>query len=124
MCQIRNSCHKLKHEENGAKELLSEFIGYRTKRLNQQKKEKLETSITYFTNQLSKMNYSEYSRKNYPIGSGVTESACKVIVKQRLCNSGMKWKQRGAEAVLCLRSLNHSSDRWGQIWGKISRYGI
>ena len=57
---------------------------------------------------MSKMEYSKYLDKNFPIGSGVTEAACKVIVKQRLCSSGMKWKHRGAEAVLCLRALN-----WG-----------
>jgi len=47
-------------------------------------------------------------KKKYPIGSGVTEAACKVIVKQRLFNSGMKWKGQGAKAVLCLRSLNYT----------------
>jgi len=30
------------------------------------------------------------------IGSGVTEAACKTIVKQRLCQSGMKWLELGA----------------------------
>jgi len=121
---LSDSCHKLKHEKNGAKILLNEFIKYRSKRINSIKREKLESSITYFTNQISKMKYSEYVEKKYPIGSGVTEAACKVIVKQRLCNSGMKWKPQGAESVLCLRALNYSSDRWGQMWGKISRYGI
>ena len=103
---LTDSCHKLKHEDDGATKLLDEFISYRNKKLNVQKREKLESSITYFTNHSAKMQYSKYINKNYPIGSGVTESACKVIVKQRLCNSGMKWKQQGAEAVLCLRSLN------------------
>ena len=28
-----------------------------------------------------------------PIGSSVTETACKTIVKQRLCQSGMKWNE-------------------------------
>jgi len=121
---LTNSCHKLKHEENGAQELLNEFIGYRQKRINAQKREKLENAITYFKNQMPRMNYSEHIKNDYPIGSGVTEAACKVIVKQRLCNSGMKWKEDGAKAVLCLRSLNYSSDRWEQMWNKISRYGI
>ncbi len=121
---LKNSCHKLKHEEKGAQELLEEFIGYRKKRINEKKKEKLENSITYFTNHCHKMNYVEYLNKDYPIGSGVTEAACKVIVKQRMCNSGMKWKQMGAEAVLCLRALNYSSKRWGQLWDKINKYGI
>jgi hypothetical protein len=116
--------HKLKHEANGARELLDEFSGYRNKKLNKQKKEKLESSITYFTNNHCRMNYSEYVKMKYPIGSGITEAACKVIVKQRLCNSGVKWKQPGAAAVLCLRALNYSSGRWGQLWNKIDRYGV
>ena len=36
-----------------------------------------------------------WSAQHIPIGSGVTEAACKVLVKQRLCGSGMKWKERG-----------------------------
>ena len=119
---MTKSCHKLKYEENGAKELLSEFTEYRKKKINTQKKEKLESAITYFKNQIAKMNYSMYLEKNIPIGSGVTEAACKVIVKQRLCNSGMKWKKQGAETVLCLRALNYSSSRWIQSWNKICKY--
>ncbi len=108
---LTDSCHKLKHEEDGARDLLNEFIGYRSKKMSTQKKGKLESSITYFNNHHLMMNYGEYLKKKYPIGSGITESACKVIVKQRLCNSGMKWKQQGAEAVLCLRALSYSSKR-------------
>jgi len=121
---LTDSCHKLKHEENGARGLLAEFIVYRKKRMSKQKKAKLESSITYFTNHHQKMNYHEYIKNKYPIGSGVTEAACKVIIKQRLCNSGMKWKLKGAGAILCLRALNYSSDRWGQMWDKINRYGV
>jgi len=121
---LTDRCHQLKHEANGARELLDEFIGYRTKKLNKQKRDKLESAITYFTNNQCRMNYSEYVNLKYPIGSGITEAACKVIVKQRLCNSGMKWKQPGAAAVLCLRALNYSSGRWEQLWNKIDRYGV
>jgi hypothetical protein len=103
--------------------LLNEFKGYKKKKMNSRKQEKLEATITYFSNHHHKMNYSEYMAKKYPIGSGVTEAACKVIIKQRLCNSGMKWKQAGAEAILCLRTLNYSSNRWRQAWEKINRYG-
>jgi len=28
--------------------------------------------------------------------SGVTEAACKTVIKQRLCCSGMRWKEAGA----------------------------
>jgi hypothetical protein len=41
------------------------------------------------------MDYAEHVAANHPIGSGVTEAACKTIVKQRLGQSGMRWKDKG-----------------------------
>ena len=70
------------------------------------------------------MKYAVNTIKNYPIGSGITEAACKVIVKQRLCCSGMKWKEPGAAAVLRLRTLNRSTGRWSQFWSKVGQYGL
>jgi hypothetical protein len=93
------------------------------------KKEKLDTlsvSITYFTNNIgkSRMNYAEHVALNHVIGSGVTEAACKTIVKQRLCQSGMRWKDKGAKGILSLRALVKSSGRWGQFWNKINQWGF
>ena len=65
-----------------------------------------------------------YQRQALPIGSGVTEAACKTLVKQRLCSSGMKWKDRGARVVLSLRSLVLTEGRWEQFWNKVGHYGI
>jgi hypothetical protein len=70
------------------------------------------------------MDYADAVATQLPIGSGVTEAACKVIVKQRLCGSGMQWKEEGASVVLALRCLNYSEGRWEQFWQKISRYGF
>ena len=41
-------------------------------------------------------NYAFYGEKHYPIGSGGTVAACITIIKQRLCCSGMRWKETGA----------------------------
>ena len=49
-----------------------------------------------------------------PIGSGVIEAACKVIIKQRMCNSGMKWTDAGAKTVLLLRCFNETDGKWQQ----------
>ncbi len=70
------------------------------------------------------MNYWEHIENNLPIGSGVTEAACKTLVKQRLCCSGMRWKNKGAKIVLSLRALIQTSGRWQQFWNKIDQYGI
>ena len=70
------------------------------------------------------MDYAESVVLNHPIGSGVTEAACKTIVKQRLCQSGMQWKDKGAGVILSLRALVHSTGRWEQFWQKINQFGL
>jgi hypothetical protein len=92
----------------------------------EQKKKSLEAAITYFTNNNSKsrMDYWESVAANHVIGSGVTEAACKTIVKQRLCKSGMRWKDKGAAVILSLRTLAHSTGRWEQFWKKVNQYGF
>jgi len=94
---------------------------------NQEKTQKsLGSAITYFTNNIekSRMDYAESVTLNYPIGSGVTEAACKTIVKQRLGQSGMQWKDKGAGIILSLRALAHSTGRWEQFWSKVNQYGL
>jgi hypothetical protein len=70
------------------------------------------------------MDYAESVAINHPIGSGVTEAACKTIVKQRLGQSGMQWKDKGAGIILSLRALVHSTGRWEQFWQKINQFGL
>ena len=70
------------------------------------------------------MNYNEYTSSNFPIGSGVTEAACKTLIKQRLCKSGMKWKTQGAKIVISLRALIQTTNRWSQFWEKIDQCGL
>lgn len=121
---LGEACHTLKHEEKGAILILEELKKFRKKKIAPAKMEKIEKSITYFQNHIHQMDYYTYQKKNFPIGSGVVEAACKVIIKQRLGNSGMKWKNKGAETVLCLRCFNYSDGKWGQFWDKINKYGI
>ena len=70
------------------------------------------------------MQYHKHVKENLPIGSGIIEAACKSIIKERLCGSGMQWKNRGARVVLSLRPLVKTKDRWGQFWNKISQFGV
>ena len=62
-------------------------------------------------------------RSNSPIGSGVTEAACKVVVKQRLCVSGARWSDRGSSVVLSLRTLVLTAGHWEAFWKKYMQYG-
>lgn len=65
------------------------------------------------------MDYARHVADGLPIGSGVTEAACKTLVKRRLCASGMRWKNAGAAIVLCLRALTQTTGRWTQFWQRI-----
>ena len=98
----------------------------RSKKAQEIKQKSLAAAITYFTNntEKSRMDYAESVAINHPIGSGVTEAACKTIVKQRLGQSGMQWKDKGAGIILSLRALVHSTGRWEQFWQKINQFGL
>jgi hypothetical protein len=122
---LEGACHRLKHAEGAPRALLAELKTFRTQPLRQAERETLEAAITYFENQHPRRTYAENVAKNLPIGSGVTEAACKVIVKERMCVSGgRRWTERGASTVLSLRCLTHTKGRWDQFWSKIDRYGF
>ena len=92
--------------------------------LSETVEEELSKAKTYYQNHHTQMKYAERVEAGLPIGSGVTEAACKVIVKQRLCGSGMKWSEEGAAVVLSLRALSDTPERWGQFWSKVDRWGF
>jgi hypothetical protein len=118
------TCHRLKHEVGAAKAILAELEAVPQEGLSGIVLEGLQKAITYFRNHHEQMPYAELRAAKLPIGSGVTEAACKTIVKMRLCKGGAKWKEQGAAMVLSLRTLAYTDGRWEQFWAKIDRYGF
>jgi hypothetical protein len=123
---LEEACHCLKHELGGAEWVLKQLRRLARERPWARGHEDVQRAITYFTNQsgAGRMDYASRVAAHEPIGSGVTEAACKVIIKQRLCGSGMKWTEGGAAAVLSLRTLSYTSERWNQFWSKVDRWGF
>lgn len=117
-------CHHLKHERGAAQAILTELESLASRDLKETAREGLDKATTYFRNQQGRMDYAWRTQAKLPIGSGVTEAACKTLVKMRLCRSGAKWRERGAAVVLSLRSLSYTAGRWEQFWAKINRYGF
>jgi hypothetical protein len=66
------------------------------------------------------MDYSEYRRQGLPIGSGVTEAACKTVFTQRFKESGMTWKLEGGQTILVLR-LAELSGVWNTVYSDFLR---
>lgn len=121
---LEENRHRLKHEPGAAVALLEVMKKLPRTGLSETVKEELEKATTYFGNQHPRMKYAERVKKNLPIGSGVTEAACKSIVKMRMCRGGAKWKEEGAAVVLSLRTLIYTEERWQQFWSKVDRYGF
>lgn len=121
---MEEHCHQLKHKQGAASRQLKEMRSLLERKWSQSKQDTLQKAITYFENHHHQMNYAKHQKAHHPIGSGVTEAACKVLVKQRLCRSGMKWKAEGSRIVLSLRSLVLTADRWNQFWKKVDQYGL
>ena len=123
---LDDRCHRLKHKQGMASRLITEMEGFKKQKLSIVGHENLMAAISYFKTNYEehRMSYADHVEKNHSIGSGITEAACKVIIKQRLCNSGMKWKNKGASIVLSLRTLVYSGNHWNQFWGKINQYGF
>ena len=61
------------------------------------------------------LDYCEYRRNHLPIGSGVTEAACKTVFTQRLKQSGTTWSLEGGQWIVDLRVV-HLSGIWPQVY--------
>lgn len=110
-----NACHDLKHKRNGAQYIVRELKCWLKKNGNTSQETNSKT-ITYFENNLKRMNYPLYQKMGYTIGSGVTEVPSKTVVKQRLSQSGMRWNLDNTQGMLFTRALVATHGRWEEFW--------
>jgi hypothetical protein len=75
-------------------------------------------AYNYLRDRTKYMRYAAYRRVGIPLGSGVTEAACKTVFTQRLKLSGMRWKKAGAQTILNLRVLLLSGV-WTEAYGRV-----
>lgn len=82
-----------------------------------------QKALNYFVNNRRRMAYGSYRQAGYFIGSGVVEAGCKTVVGKRLKESGMFWKETGAQNVLTFRCAllsNRFDDYWDQRSTKLA----
>jgi len=63
------------------------------------------------------MQYPQFRRDGWPIGSGMVESANKNVVEARLKGAGMHWERNNVNPILALRNAI-CNDRWREMWHK------
>ena len=118
--------HRLKHQQGTPSRFLKELEVRRAQldhRNFLERDEVLRQVIVYYGNNKGRMRYPDHRKRKLPLGSGVTEAACKTVVKQRMCASGSRWKEGGASCVLALRTLKLTPGRWQQFWSYVMRHG-
>ena len=71
---------------------------------------KLTGAVNYFTSNRDHMHYGVFTALGIFVGSGVIEAACKVIVGNRMKNSGMHWSKDHANKMIALRCAIKNDD--------------
>jgi hypothetical protein len=114
---------KIKHEPDSISAMLRSVSRYeKSSNLAKSRQKDLATEITFFKNNKDRMGYSELVERGLPIGSGPVEAACKMIVKSRFCQSGMRWSIQGGQNVMNLRVIQKSS-QWDKTWNTFQETG-
>ena len=80
----------------------------------------LPEAVRYFSKRLPQMQYPQFQADGWPIGSGMVESANKVVMQARLKGAGMHWEPTNLNPMLALRCAI-SSQRWAEMWQQQER---
>lgn len=74
---------------------------------------------TYLQTRLPQLAYAAFAAQDLPIGSGIVESANKLVVEGRLKGAGMHWAAQNADSMLALRCAL-GGQRWDDAWQQLS----
>src|SRR3954447_20681723 len=107
----------LKEQDRGALRVLASAAQhYWKKTATKAHQKEYWEAYNYLLEHSQDMHYSQYQKAGLPIGSGVTEAACKVVFTLRFKQSGMQWGLEGGEVILRLRLAVLS-----QVWDEVYR---
>lgn len=95
---------KLLKKPNGPFRVLHAAAALKSRRsLTKRARRDFQRAYNYLRDRSRHMQYARFKKLRLPIGSGVTEAACKTVFSERLKLSGMIWSKPGAQTVLNLR---------------------
>jgi hypothetical protein len=101
--------HQLKH--HGPSRVLAHL-----ERLEQRRSlSSLTDALRYLSKREAQMQYPQFQAEGWPIGSGMVESAHKVVMQSRLKGAGMHWEAANVNPMLALRDALRN-ERWSQTW--------
>lgn len=108
--------HWLRDRRHGASEVArSAMQHFHRRTLSKARKTAFQKAYRYLRRHRRLMDYAGYRRLGLPIGSGVTEAACKTVFTQRFKRSGMRWKVETGQVILDLRTV-YLSRIWDEVF--------
>jgi hypothetical protein len=107
--------HALKHD--GPAVVLPQL---RTLVATQPTNTELASCLAYLETREAQLQYPHFIADGWPIGSGMVESANKLVVEDRLKGAGMHWAEANVNPLLALRNAV-CNDRWEESWTVIER---
>jgi hypothetical protein len=112
----RKMCRWLKTKPRGIYRVLHSAAAIRPRTfVDGAKRKQYNDAYNYLRKRIRFLDYRQYRRDHLPIGSGVTEAACKTVFTQRLKQSGMTWKLEGGQWIVDLRVVQLSG-LWSQVY--------
>ncbi len=76
--------------------------------------------LGYLEPRVAQMRYAAFRTQGLPIGSGLVESANKLVVEARLKGAGRRWAEAHVNPLLALRGAL-CSERWEEAWTIVAR---
>ena len=107
---LQRCCHILKHRGPPALLRLADRLTE-----DEIKREEVREHLSYLRKRLALMQYPLFRQAGWPIGSGMVESANKLVVETRLKGSGMRWERSNVNPMLALRN-GVCNQRWQETW--------
>lgn len=105
-CAWADRMRKLLKKPNGPFKVLHAAAALKARRrMSNVRRKEFDKAYNYLRARTKHMQYAAYRQQGLPIGSGITEAACKTVFTQRLKLSGMRWSLDGAQTILNLRVI-------------------
>jgi hypothetical protein len=107
---LEEELHRLKHEGPG--QVLAQLRMWQAQHPSVTL---LGEKLAYLEKRAAHMQYPSYQAAGWPIGSGMVESANKLVVEARLKGAGMHWSRPHVNPMLVLRNAV-CNQRWRETW--------
>jgi Uncharacterised protein family (UPF0236) len=107
---LKRCLHILKHR---GPSLLLRMADRLPKEVSEQ--DGIREHLGYLRKREALMQYPLFQQQGWPIGSGMVESANKLVVEARLKGAGMHWERKNVNPMLALRN-GVCNQRWQETW--------